>query len=155
MKPILKLTLNLCLLLCVSISSQAQQKSGTIPTGKIVDQENLFTKTDIKALESQISEFIKNTKIPMSIMVRSMPDKSDNNNQWSIGKIESPKGVLMIISKSSKEISIGVGKELSRTLSKEKIDEILNTQVLPEFDKNQYKTGISNSINALLNLLVH
>ena len=38
---------------------------------------------------------------------------------------------------------------------KEKVDEILNTQVLPEFSKKQYKIGISNSINEFLKLLVH
>jgi uncharacterized membrane protein YgcG len=155
MKPFLKFTLSLCLLLCFSINSQAQQKSTNIPTGKIVDNENLFTKAEIKALESHISEFIKNTKIPMSIVVASMPNNASDTSEWSIGTIESPKGIIVVISKSSKVISFGIGKELSKTLTKEKVDEILNTQVLPEFSKKQYKIGISNSINEFLKLLVH
>jgi uncharacterized membrane protein YgcG len=155
MKPFLKFTLSLCLLLCFSISSQAQHEITNISSGKIVDNENLFKKAEITALESQIKDFIKATKIPMSIMVASLSNNSLDTNQWSIGTIESPKGIIVVISKSSKVISFGIGKELSRTLTKDKVDGILNTQVLPEFAKKQYKTGISNSINELLKLLVH
>jgi len=91
----------------------------------------------------------------MSIVVASMPNNVSDTSEWSIGTIESPKGNIVVISKSSKVISFGIGKELSKTLTKEKVDEILNTQVLPQFEKKQYKTGISNSINEFLKLLVH
>jgi len=158
MKLVLKLSLCLCLLIGVSMSSYAQQKQSSaktinIPARKIIDKENIFTQTEITALELQIQDFIKTTKIPMSIMV--MPNNSEKNNQWSIGTYKNPKGVVFMISKSSKEVSIGVGKELTKTLTKNKVDDIINTSILTAFKRAQYATGISNSIKALLAQLVH
>ena len=160
MKLILKLSLCLCLLIGVSMSSYAQDQEITstttdIPTGKIVDKENIFTKAEITALELQIQDFIKTTKIPMSILVIPMSNKSDDDNQWTIGTTKSPKGIVFTISKSTEEISIGIGPELSKTLSKDKIEEIINTTILTAFEKEQYATGISNSIKELLRQLVH
>jgi len=158
MKLVLKLSLCLCLLIGASMSSYAQQKQSSakttnITTGKIIDKENIFTKTEITSLELQIQDFIKTTKIPMSIMV--MPNNSEKNNQWSIGTFQNPKGIIFMISKSSKEVSIGVGKELSKTLTNSKVDHIINTSLLTAFEKTQYATGISNSIKALIIQLVH
>ena len=153
MKLILKLSLCLLLIIGLPISNHAQQ--GKIPTGKIVDTENIFTKADIKILEAQIDDFIQTTKIPMSIMVRSMSKTSANDNAWTIGDLKSPKGILILISKSSKEISIGVGNELSKTLTKAKVDDIINSKILTEFNKDQYTAGISNSIKAFFKQLVH
>jgi uncharacterized membrane protein YgcG len=152
MKPILKLSLCLCLLIGVHIHSNAQQKN-TVPTGKILDNENLFTTAQIKNLEEQMQGFIKTTKIPMSIMVMSKPNASTGNG-WTIGNTTSPKGVLITIDKTSKNFSIGVGNELSKTLTKTKVEGIFNTHVLPEFEKKQYKTGLSKAIKMLLKELV-
>ena len=158
MKLILKLSLCMCLLIGVSMSCYAQQKTpattNNLPTGKIVDKENLFSKAEISSLELEIQDFIKTTKIPMRVLVTPMPNNSDNN-QWTIGTTESPKGIVFTISKLSKEISIGVGPELSKTLTKDKVDDIINTTIFTAFEKGQYKVGISNSIKAFLQQLVN
>ena len=158
MKLILKLSLCMCILIGVSMSCYAQQKTvattNNLPTGKIVDKENLFTKAEITSLELEIQDFIKTTKIPMSILVIPRPNNSDNK-QWTIGSLKSPKGIVFTISKSSKEISIGVGPELSKTLTNDKVDDIINTTILTAFEKGQYTTGISNSIKELLRQLVN
>jgi uncharacterized membrane protein YgcG len=87
-------------------------------------------------LEAQIDDFIQTTKIPMSIMIRSMSKASANDNAWTIRDLKSPKGILILISKSSKEVSIGVGNELSKTLTKAKVDDIINSKILTEFNKD-------------------
>lgn len=158
MKLILKLSLCLCLLFGLSINSYAQQKqsstkTATIPTGKISDEEHIFSKSELISLESQLADFTKTTKIPMRVMV--MPNASSSNDQWRIGNTESAKGITLMISKSSKEISIGVGPELSKSLTKDKVDDIINTTLITAFKRGQYATGISTSIKALLIQLVH
>ncbi|PTM08413.1 MAG: hypothetical protein DA407_08120 [Bacteroidetes bacterium] len=158
MKLILKLSLCMCLLIGVSMSCYAQQKTAAttnnLPSGNIVDKEDLFTKAEIASMELEIQDFIKTTKIPMHVLVTPMPNNSDNN-QWTIGTLKNPKGIVFSISKLSKEISIGVGPELSKTLTKDKVDDIINTTILTAFEKQQYKVGISNSIKELLRQLVN
>ena len=160
MKLILKLSLCMCLLIGVSMSCYAQQKTAAttnnLPTGKIVDKENLFSKAEITSLELEIQDFIKTTKIPMSILVMSKPMPTIiNEKPWTISNLKSPKGIVFMISKSTEEISVGVGPELSKTLTKDKVDEIINTTILTAFEKEQYKVGISNSIKAFLQQLVN
>ena len=109
--------------------------------------------SEVISLESQLADFTKTTKIPMRVMVT--PNTSSNNSQWRIGNTESAKGITLMISKSSKEISIGVGPELSKSLTKDKVDDIINTTLITAFKRGQYATGISTSIKALLMQLVH
>ena len=158
MKLILKLSLCIYLLLGLSIHSYAQlnqssDKTTTIPSGLIIDEEHIFSKSELISLESQLADFTKTTKIPMRVMV--MPNASSSNGQWRIGNTESAKGIQLMISKTSKEISIGVGPELTKSLTKDNVDNIINTTLITAFQSGQYATGISTSIKALLMQLVH
>ena len=74
----------------------------------------------------------------------------DIANKWKVGSKERNDGILIVISKTKKEIHIKVGTGLEDTISNEKIKQIIDNIIIPKLKEGYYYDGIRDGINSLI-----
>jgi uncharacterized protein len=62
-------------------------------------------------------------------------------NYWHIGKKEQDNGILFLISKGDRRVEIETGNGMQTILPDAKVTELINTEMLPLFKKNDFDGG--------------
>jgi uncharacterized protein len=62
-------------------------------------------------------------------------------NYWHIGKKEQDNGILFLISKGDHRVEIETGNGIQTILPDAKVTELINTEMLPLFKKNDFDSG--------------
>lgn len=70
-------------------------------------------------------------------------------NALGIGKKETNNGVLLFVSKSDQRIEIITGKGLGKLLPDREVGELVQQEIVPSFQQQQYATGIVQGVNAI------
>ena len=157
MKTRLKIFTFTFLVLAVVNLSHGQKKTKTskanIPTGTILDQEKLLTPDEKTDLEAQMKTFIYAFKTPMGILIMPSPKKADPNKRWTVEKTINPKGIMIMLSATHKEIRLGLGPELSKKIPDQRADQIAEEIALSDFQNGQYHAGLSKMIKELTSLM--
>jgi uncharacterized protein len=70
-------------------------------------------------------------------------------NTWGIGDSIKNNGVLIMLSKNDRQVRIEVGKGLEKTLTNSICAQIIAQQIVPNFKKGAYFTGLNEAVQAL------
>ena len=147
----------LLLFLFVSSISFAQKKTGSskanIPTGKVIDQEKLLSDNQIDDLETKMKRFSFIFKAPMAIFITTPPRAVDPNKKWTVEYSRNPKGVMIMLSATNKETSLGLGPEISKRISNQKADQLMEEIALSYFQNGEYHAGLQKVIQELTDFL--
>jgi uncharacterized protein len=72
---------------------------------------------------------------------------------WGIGKTGINNGVLLLISKNDRRVEIETGYGLEKIVPKTLIGDIINQQILPNFEQGEFADGILAGTEALIGVL--
>lgn len=161
------ITLSLSCLLLLSTSAQALMPQ-QIPNPRhqninswVTDIAGVLSETTITSINEKISslEAKNGTEIAVVTIARvsgNMTVKqfaTDLFNYWGIGKKEQSNGVLFLTSTGDRRVEIEIGRGLKNILTPSVIDNILTTQIVPQFREDNFDRGILNGVNALVSTL--
>lgn len=71
-------------------------------------------------------------------------------NYWRIGKQGENNGVLMMISKGERRVEIEIGNGIAAILPKTKLQKIIDTKMIPQFEHNNFERGTLAGMQALI-----
>lgn len=74
-------------------------------------------------------------------------------NTWKIGKRGQNNGVVFVASKKEGRAAIEKGSSLRSDLTYEQIDNIIQTQITPQLEQENFDTGIVNGAQAMIQIL--
>jgi uncharacterized protein len=145
--------------------SKVELKSDTLtlkfpkPIGYVSDFENLFTVHQINELEKRLSEYEINTKRKIAIVTVGSIEPYQNildftfdlANEWGVLGGDPNNSVIILLSKSIREISIVTSLETRKRLTDEICEKLINKTIIPEFKKDDYYIGIEKSVTYLIN----
>ncbi|ESQ79873.1 YgcG family protein [Asticcacaulis sp. YBE204] len=117
----------------------------------------------LKALETETSDQV----VVVTVNSLNEQDIADFSlalaNRWGIGQsgkvrdayghLHKDNGVILLVAPQEKRVRIEVGRGLEKIISNEKADAILQVDVLPLFQQNQYENGILSGSNAIIETL--
>jgi uncharacterized protein len=70
-------------------------------------------------------------------------------NTWGIGKRGKNNGVLMLLVMDARRIEVETGNGMSRVLPDERVQDVLNTSVVPRFRDDDYAGGVLEAVRIL------
>lgn len=74
-------------------------------------------------------------------------------NGWSLGTAEENNGLLIIMAVDDKEIYILTGLGIEDKITDEKVAQIIDEVILPSFKQSQFAQGLSQGIDALVDIM--
>ncbi|KQM77297.1 hypothetical protein ASE74_18830 [Pedobacter sp. Leaf216] len=150
-------------LFAVNISfAQTAYKVADIPDpkknggGYVSDPDKILDEGAISSLNSTIAHFEQETNVQVAVVIVNDfdPDQEDFDfayelfKTWGIGSKTSNNGLLLFIAKDRKKYRFITGTGIEGVLPDVKLKHIAEQQLLPAFRKNDFSTGITNTINA-------
>lgn len=160
----MKKTIILLTLLLASVSSFAQIASDSIPKtlGWVSDFENIYTKSEVKALDSLIGAFEKKSGYEIAIITVDMNLTNDTTfdnyiqavaNAWGVGKKGLDNGMVIGISSEFGRIRIINGAGVVKHLSDEETKVIIDTYFIPNFKEGNYFKGTKEGLLEIMKKL--
>lgn len=70
-------------------------------------------------------------------------------NTLGVGKRETNNGVLLLVSQNDRRIEIVTGKSLREVLPDREISDLIQQEIVPSFQEQQYARGITQGVNAI------
>lgn len=127
--------------------------------GFVNDYENVLSFYEEKKLVKQLKEHEKKTTNQIVIVSTSTILNYKNMrqyslalaNHWGIGTKELDNGILIMFSKSKREIQIQNGLGIVDKLTDQETKNIIDSLIIPAFKKEQYFVGLSKGINEIIN----
>jgi uncharacterized protein len=128
-------------------------KSNTLVT----DYTNTLTEKQIKFLELKLEAFNKATTNQIAVVI--LESVGDNDimlygrklaNSWGIGQKAKNNGVLVLVAVSDRKTAIMTGKGLERVLTDPICHNLIETDLIPNFKKNDYYIGLDQCTNDLI-----
>lgn len=126
-------------------------------TGRVVDGADLLDAAEEARLTARLADLQARTKHQFVIVTvtslggRTIEDYArDLGNSWGIGRKNVNDGVLLVIAPNERRMNIAVGDGLSGVLTTAVTQEILDTQMLPEFRKGDVAQGVDKGVDAII-----
>ncbi len=148
-----------------------KDKSGSIPSyqslipekpiGWVSDFERVFTIDEVQYLDSiinshevQTTNEIALVTLPLDSFQIKTPEDFNKFSlslfkKWCVGKKDKANGVGILILTKLRKIRIEVGLGLESKLTDQEAKNVIDTIIVPEFEKGNYYTGISNGLAAI------
>lgn len=132
------------------------------PDGYVNDFEELFTDEQSQKLDSLIRDFEKQTTIQIALIsfdtTMSCVDSLDAlglkmANSWGVGQKGKNNGVILGICSGYGRVKILYGMGLDGLISDNETTEIINKYFVPYYEKDEYYTGTTKGLSALMALL--
>lgn len=129
-------------------------------TGRVVDDAHLLSDSARAQLTAELAEHERKTT--EQVVVVTLPSLQGYpiedygyrlGRRWGIGQAKQNNGALFIVAPTEHAVRIEVGYGLEGRLTDALSSEIINTQVLPAFRKNNYQAGILQGTHAILAVL--
>jgi uncharacterized membrane protein YgcG len=70
-------------------------------------------------------------------------------NAWGIGNRETNNGVLLLVSKNDRRIEIITGKGLGEVLPNAEVSRLIQQEMVPAFQQQQYAAGVTQAVNTI------
>lgn len=159
MKNLIKYQIVIAFICLATISfGQSFPKS----VGFVNDFEKIYTERQIEILDSIVRDFEKETTIEIAIIT--LDDSYTNKeefddytfklaNQWGVGKKNKDNGVLIAISSSLRKMRINNGYGIEKLISDNETKEIIESQFIPYFKKDEYFNGTESGLIKLIEKL--
>jgi len=125
--------------------------------GYVSDPDKILGTNAVSQLNSTIADFESKTNVQVAVVIVNDfdHDKEDFDfayelfNTWGIGSKNSNNGLLLFISKERRKYRFITGTGAEGVLPDVKLKHIAEQQLLPAFRENDFATGITNTINAI------
>jgi len=128
--------------------------------GLINDFANVIP-PDVKVkIDARSRDILKKTATTIAVVT--LPTLGENYTSdyanrlykaWGIGKKGASKGVLIFVAVKERKVRIETGYGVEGILPDGKVGEILRSEILPHFKKNDYGTGLLNAVNAVARVI--
>lgn len=128
------------------------------PVGYVNDFENILSSDERTKLEEKIKAYELWTTNEITIVTIHSIKPYDNikefatdlSNEWGIGKREKDNGLLILVSKTLRELRISTGLGAEKILTDEVCKEVIDLIIIPEFKKDDFYSGINKGITELI-----
>lgn len=153
------------LILSIGCKSQSKDDDEKLPKevqfenqiGYVNDYADVFTIAQENELEKIFESYDNETTNEVGVVTikETMPfdDINDFNDallkNWRFGKDDKYNGLLILINKNERKISIRFGSGIQSKISDEETQKMIDEIITPEFKKGQYYQGILNGFNAI------
>lgn len=126
-------------------------------SGYVSDPDQILGADAVAQLNNTIADFERETNVQVAVVVVNDfdHDKEDFDfayelfNTWGIGSKTSNNGLLLFISKERRKYRFITGTGAEGVLPDVKLKHIAEQQLLPAFRENDFASGITNTINAI------
>ncbi len=111
-----------------------------------VIEESIKIKKDVKNYINNYSNFLKeNTNISFYVILRNkkVEDYEINNYKYELNL--GRKYILIIGVRENETINVKVGEDLSKRITEQEIEEILDTEAIPNIQKNDWDKALKNT----------
>lgn len=161
-------TFALIFCLVISLTAFSQQRStDTLPhippsRGRVNDFVQLFTKDEVKSLDSLIETMQKSTAIKVAIatidstMLGNLIIEDyalDMLRSWGVGEKRKNNGILIVIAPDIHRMRVENGYGIEKYLSNEETKEIIDTVFIPHFKESEFFLGTRDGILSLIQKL--
>ncbi len=127
-------------------------------TGFVNDYENILSSHEEFRLERQLKAHEKQTTNQIVIVTTSAISNYNNMreyafalaNHWHVGTKELDNGILIMLSKSKREIQIQNGEGIVDKLTDLETKTIIDSLIIPEFKNSNYYEGLHLGITAII-----
>lgn len=126
-------------------------------TGRVNDFEQLFTERQIDHFTTELNYFENDLGVQMALVT--VPDFGNylflENyalalfNYWGIGEKSKNNGVLLILSKSKREVRITTGYGLEKHLTDSECAFIIQETMLPQLKSGNYYVAVEQALSAI------
>lgn len=154
------------LLLCIGTQQQTFSQGvpcETLPqhtASAINDFANTIDDSVQAVLEQSIRDYEDSTSIAIVVATVATMDGADPVdysvslfNCWGIGNKDSKRGILLVIAINDRHMEIRTGYGIEPFLTDAHAKRIINTEMVPEFKKGNYTTGIQKGVEAIFEKL--
>jgi uncharacterized protein len=151
-------------LLLVPFGVAAQEDASAPPfpelTGPVVDGAHLLPADVADALTQKLTAYDQQSGNQLVVVTVSTLDGYPLDEwgyqlgrQWGIGRKGANTGALLLVDSGEHKIRIEVGYGLEGTLTDALSDDIIRNTIVPKFKQNDYPSGISDGVDAILAVL--
>lgn len=127
----------------------------------INDSERLFSDSTEKIFTELITEHESKTTNEIAIITIANFNPYANIDEYSlatanklgIGKKGKDNGVLIVVSKTQRRIRISTGYGIESKLTDELCQQIIQNNIIPEFKKDDYETGVFEGLKEIIRIL--
>jgi hypothetical protein len=121
----------------------------------VTDMTNILSERTENELNQMISQLKSDneTEIAVVTVPEISPTSSSEDKYWEIGKVERDNGVLFLISARDRQTEILTGYEITEILTDEKVNKIINTQIIPQFKQKHFDEGTLAGTNELISVI--
>ncbi|WP_081942823.1 YgcG family protein [Myxosarcina sp. GI1] len=129
--------------------------------GWVTDMADILSSETENKLDQLISqqERTDGTEIAVVTVPETAPAASPEDfatelfNYWGIGKAESNNGVLLLISYGENRVEIETGYGIEAILPDERVSNIIDTKIIPQYKQNDFDRGTLDGTQALVKAL--
>ncbi|MCK5856271.1 MAG: TPM domain-containing protein [Bacteroidales bacterium] len=148
------------LLLLISSIAFAQFPQRPNPPKAVNDLVGIFSENEAQQLEADLRSFTRETSTAIVVAVVSDlqgMDRADYTislaHKWGIGQKGKDNGILIMIQptggKGQRDAFIAVGYGLEGVVPDAIANQIMNNEMIPQFEKGNYFLGVSAAVNVL------
>lgn len=124
----------------------------------VYDLSNLFSIQEKDSLTKRILDYEKTTTNEIAIATfDSVPKNTtalkyatDIADKWRIGKKKTNNGLLILISKYDRKMSIATGLGTEKILTDSICEEIIDKTIIPHFIESEYYKGVGSGLDSII-----
>lgn len=124
----------------------------------ILDLSHLFSSIETTILSNKLIDYELSSTNEIAILTVDsiLPYTNIQNyatdvaNSWGIGKKEKDNGLIIVISKLSKQVSIATGKGTQKIITDSICKNLIETTMIPHFKNEDYYLGIKTVIDSVV-----
>jgi len=152
--------LAICVTLLGFVSALAEPRFPAL-SGRIVDEANLLTADDRRALEQELKALEdKSTDQLVIYTTRSLQGYEIEDfgyrlgRTWAIGQKDKNNGVILIVAPTERKVRIEVGRGLEPQLTDLMTKLIVENAILPAFRRNDFSGGIKAGVHDIRDVML-
>ena len=154
-----------CLCFINSFSTYAQFKIPKKPKSLknqkgVYDYINLLSKNEVKNLNQKLIRYSDSTSTQIVIaIINSTKGEYINylgaqwGEKWGIGQEKEDNGILILLAKTDRKISINTGKGIEHILTDALSKRIIEHDIIPYFKRNNYYGGLNKGTDVIFEVL--
>jgi uncharacterized protein len=141
----------------IATSAHAQSVLPVPPlSGRVVDQTGTLTPAQTQALTAKLAaiETAHGSQVVVLIVPTTQPEDIATfsqrvADQWKVGRRDVGDGLVIVVAKSDRRVNIEVAKTLEGAIPDVLAGRIINSQIKPAFQANDYAGGLNAAVDSL------
>ncbi|WP_255084498.1 TPM domain-containing protein [Zhouia amylolytica] len=148
------------LLLINIASAQFQIPETPREQTSVYDYVNLLSSSEKSSLENKLVRYSDTTSTQIVVAIISSTEGEDINylatqwgHKWGIGQEKEDNGILILLAKDDRDISIQTGYGIEHLLTDALSKRIITNVIIPEFKKGDYYAGLNRGTDVIFQVL--